>query len=83
MNAPTVGTLARYAGEEGDLVLHRPAQHGSVGLLDLVHAEHAVSAGPGLGGEGDGVPGLQGVDVPEDAMGTSVVTGDADIALPD
>ena len=55
----------------------------AVCLADLADIRHMVGAGTQFGGQGDLIPDVQRVDLPEVAVGTAVVGGEADIALPD
>ena len=81
-NAPAVFPLVPNAGKEGNAVLAGGFQHGVIRLADLGNAGDSIRPGSLLGGQGDPVPVLQGVDFSEVAVGPPVVGREGDVAIP-
>ena len=81
-DTPAVFPLVPNAGKQGDAVLAGGFQHGVIRLADLGNAGDGIRPGSLLGGQGDPVPVLQGVDFSEVAVGPPVVGREGDVAIP-
>ena len=81
-HTPTEVPLVPDAGVQRQAVVGGVLQAAPVGLGDL---GHGGDIGPGtlLGGEGDLVPGLQGMDFAEIAVGSAIVRRETNISVPD
>ena len=83
LDAPAVGALVHHAGVEHDAVFAGGRHGAAVCLADLAHRGHLIGAGAQLGGQGDLVAQLQGVDLPEMVVDAPVVARQGDGSVPD
>ena len=72
-NLPAVGALVLDTGVKRDLVVGSSGGAAGVCLTDLFHAGYTVSSGAQLGGEGDGIAGVQLMNVAKIAVCSSIV----------
>ena len=82
-HTPTEVPLIPDAGVQRQAVLGGILQAAQVRFRHLGNGGHLIGPGPLLGGQGDFVPGLQGMDFAEIAVGPPVVGGQSDVAVPD
>ena len=82
-DAPALVALVADAGVKREHILAGVRKTAAVCLADLADIRHMVGAGTQLGRQGDLIADVQRVDLPEVAVGTAVMGGEADIALPD
>ena len=82
-DAPALVPLIADAGVKREHILAGVRKTAAVCLADLADIRHMVGAGTQLGRQGDLIADVQRVDLPEVAVGTAVMGGEADIALPD
>ena len=82
-DAPALVPLVADAGVKREHILAGVRKTVAVCLADLADVRHMVGAGTQLGSQGDLIADVQRVDLPKVAVGTAVMGGEADIALPD
>ena len=82
-DAPALVPLVADAGVKREHILAGVRKTAAVRLADLADIRHLVGAGTQLGRQGDLVPDVQRVDLPEVAVGAAVMGGEADVAVPD
>ena len=79
-DAVTEIPLVPDAGVQGEAALAGFLQAAPVRLADLGDSGHLIGFPPQLGGEGDLVSGVQGMDFPEVIVGPAVMGSETDVA---
>ena len=82
-HAPAIIPLIHHTGIERDLIAGRGGGAAGVRLTDFGNAGNGIGPGAELGGEGDGVSGVQCVDFAEVVRYPSIMPSKADVAVPD
>ena len=81
-HAPAVFRLIHNAGIERHPVIRGGGGTAGIVDADLLHAGHSIGAGAQLGGQGDGVARVQGVDLAEIIAHSPVVASETGVAVP-